>query len=380
MVCVEEVSIGDFVEYEGEVYEILELSPLDPAETGTDGKNKFRVVLELQSNKSQKTINFQATHDLDLTDAPGKQTKIGKGRREAVSGESDVNPESLAKWQKKVVEKNEGDRANIRKIVGDNVFFAHLDEAENNELIDVVFDKSFNAGDVLMRQGAQGDLFYIIDKGDAEIFVLDENKNEKLVRSCKDGDSFGELALMYNAPRNATVKAKTDLRCWCMDRESFKYVIMGGSIRKRDRYLGFLDSVKIFSTMDVSEKMKLVDALIPRKVKSGVSVVKQGDAADMFYIVEKGKLTVSQLNPQGVDEVVNEKNPGDYFGEIALMSDMPRSATVTTVEDSVLLTLDRNTFISLLGPMADLLRRNVALYKTYIDYTRVVSVEETNAQ
>jgi len=97
-----------------------------------------------------------------------------------------------------------------------------------------------------------------------------------------------------------------------------------------------------------------------------------------FYIVEKGKLTVSQLNPQGVDEIVNEKKPGDYFGEIALMSDMPRSATVTTVEDSVLLTLDRNTFISLLGPMADLLRRNVALYKTYIDYTRVVSTDDSS--
>jgi len=228
-----------------------------------------------------------------------------------------------------------------------------------------------------MRQGDEGDLFYIIDKGDAEIFVFDENKNEKLVRSCKEGDSFGELALMYHAPRNATVKAKTELRCWCMDRESFKYVIMGGSIKKRKRYLGFLDSVKIFSTMEVSEKMKLVDALIPRKVKAGVSVVKQGDAADMYYIVEKGKLTVSQLNPQGVDEIVNEKNAGDYFGEVALMCDMPRSATVTTVEDSILLTLDRNTFISVLGPMGDLLRRNVALYKTYIDYTRVVSGEES---
>jgi len=95
---------------------------------------------------------------------------------------------------------------------------------------------------------------------------------------------------MYNAPRNATVKAKTFLRCWCMDRESFKYVIMGGSIRKRDRYLGFLDSVKVFTTMDVSEKMKLVDALIPRKVKSGVSVVKQGDAADMFLYCRKRKV------------------------------------------------------------------------------------------
>jgi len=72
-----------------------------------------------------------------------------------------------------------------------------------------------------------------------------------------------------------------------------------------------------------------------------------------------------------------KKNAGDYFGEVALMCDMPRSATVTTVEDSILLTLDRNTFISVLGPMGDLLRRNVALYKTYIDYTRVVSGEES---
>ena len=244
-------------------------------------------------------------------------------------------------------------------------------------MIDVVFEKIFDGGDVLMKEGDEGDLFYVIESGEADIFVANnETGDDVLVRECKAGDSFGELALMYNAPRNATVKARTRMRCWCMDRENFKYVIMGGSIKKQERYLSFIDSIVIFSTMDRAEKLKLVDALIPRKVKAGSVIVRQGDVGDMFYIVEHGMVIVEQTKPDGAIEIVNEKGPGNYFGEIALIADMLRSATVTAKVDSVLLTVDRKSFVSLLGPVQPLLRRSVALYKTYIDYTSVADYDD----
>jgi len=364
---------GEFISYQGQVVEVSDLRPVIPPEVGNDDRNML--LLELCSpNGDVTTIKVNASDGFELEIPPGSDESMPR-RRQGVSSESGFGADKVRSWKKVVVLKTPDERENIRRLVRHNVFFDHLDEIEENEMIDVVFEKRFESSDVLMKQGDEGDLFYVIESGEADIYVSNEHGQDILVRECKLGDSFGELALMYNAPRNATVKARTTMRCWCMDRENFKYVIMGGSIKKQERYLSFIDSIEIFSTMDRAEKLKLVDALIPRKVKAGSVVVRQGDVGDMFYIVEHGLLIVEQKNLLGELEVVNEKGPGNYFGEIALIADMMRSATVTAKVDCVLLTVDRKSFISVLGPVQPLLRRSVALYKTYVDYTAVAEIQ-----
>jgi cAMP-dependent protein kinase regulator len=376
MVCAAELNVGEFVDFFGEIVEITDVQPVIPPEIGPDGRSKLQIEVTSSWDGTTKTYIAAASEEFQLENAPGSDSAAGSRRRAGVSSEPGVGADTLQTWKKVVIPKTPEERENIRALVKHNVFFDHLEETEENELIDVVFDRRFEAGDTLMKEGDEGDHFYVIESGEADIFVANENGNDVLVRQCKPGDSFGELSLMYNAPRNATVKARTPLRCWCMDRNNFKFVIMGGNIRKQERYMAFLEGIQTFGTMDTAERMKLVDALIPRKVSAGSTVVRQGDIADMFYIVEKGALNVAQLTPNGEQEVVNIKTAGDYFGEIALIADIPRSATVTAVEDCVLLTVDRKTFVSIVGPIEPLIRRNVALYKTYVDYTNIATERE----
>jgi cAMP-dependent protein kinase regulator len=80
----------------------------------------------------------------------------------------------------------------------------------------------------------------VIDQGEVEIFV-----NGELATTIGEGGSFGELALIYGTPRAATVRAKTDVKLWGIDRDSYRRILMGSTIRKRKMYEEFLSRVSI---------------------------------------------------------------------------------------------------------------------------------------
>lgn len=72
--------------------------------------------------------------------------------------------------------------------------------------------------------------------------------NNDLVTTIQEGGSFGELALIYGTPRAATVRAKTDVKLWGIDRDSYRRILMGSTIRKRKMYEEFLSRVSILGT------------------------------------------------------------------------------------------------------------------------------------
>jgi len=256
--------------------------------------------------------------------------------------------------------KSEEDEAQIRSTIKSNAFFAHLDDECVSELTQAIFPKHFQEGEVVMNQGDMGDNLYIVQDGQAGVFVLSaKTKKEDLVRVCNSGDTFGEISLMYSCPRTATVRAQSALKCWCVDRLAFTQVVLKASINKRDAYETFLRKVAAFSNLNQGEIHKLIDALMPRKVAQGVTIIKEGEeVAQIFYIIEKGSVVVTQRDEKGIDRVVNRKGPGDYFGEVALLENKPRNATVMTSEDSVLLCLERETFDAILGPLKAIMERN----------------------
>ena len=185
--------------------------------------------------------------------------------------------------------------------------------------------------------------------------------NDKLVMQCGPGDSFGELALMYNAPRAATVKATSQTLCWAMDRETFKLTLMEHTLKKREKYEAFLEDVPILSSLLQYERLTIADALVPMEFKKGDNIVQQGDVGDKFYIIEEG---TCKIFVNGHED--NEIEAGGYFGELALLFGGLRAATITASSARVkVLALDRTTFTGVMGPLHNILKRNGEQYKKY---------------
>jgi cAMP-dependent protein kinase regulator len=219
-----------------------------------------------------------------------------------------------------------------------------------------------HAGEVIIQQGDEGDNFYVIDHGEVDIYV-----NGEYVSTIGEGGSFGELALIYGTPRAATVKAKTDVKLWGIDRDSYRRILMGSTIRKRKMYEEFLSKVSILESLDKWERLTVADALEPVQFDDGQEIVRQGDPGEDFFIITEGTACVLQRRSENEEPVeVGKLGPSDYFGEIALLLDRPRAATVVARGILKCVKMDRTRFERVLGPCSDILKRNIAQYNSFV--------------
>nr|XP_036219787.1 cAMP-dependent protein kinase type I regulatory subunit isoform X4 [Bactrocera oleae] len=283
-------------------------------------------------------------------------------RRGGISAEP-VTEEDATSYVKKVVPKDYKTMAALSKAIAKNVLFSHLDENERSDIFDAMFPVTHLMGENIIQQGDEGDNFYVIDHGEVEVFV-----NSELVTTIGEGGSFGELALIYGTPRAATVRAKTDVKLWGIDRDSYRRILMGSTIRKRKMYEEFLSRVSILESLDKWERLTVADALEPVSFEDGETIVKQGEPGDDFYIILDGTAVVLQRRAEQGDEPaeVGRLGPSDYFGEIALLLDRPRAATVVARGPLKCVKLDRARFERVLGLCADILKRNITQYNSFV--------------
>ncbi|XP_018905520.1 cAMP-dependent protein kinase type I regulatory subunit isoform X2 [Bemisia tabaci] len=305
-----------------------------------------------------QAMSPEDTEDLFPLPAQGQQPPR---RRGGISAEP-VSEEDATSYVKKVVPKDYKTMAALSKAIAKNVLFSHLDENERSDIFDAMFPVNFVSGETIIQQGDEGDNFYVIDQGEVEVYV-----NNELTTTIGDGGSFGELALIYGTPRAATIKAKTDVKLWGIDRDSYRRILMGSTIRKRKVYEGFLSRVSILESLDKWERLTVADALEPVFFNNGETIVKQGMPGDDFYIIVEGTALVLQYRAEGDRPVeVGRLGPSDYFGEIALLLDRPRAATVVAQGPLKCVKLDRARFERVLGPCADILKRNITQYNSFV--------------
>jgi len=285
-----------------------------------------------------------------------------KKRRESICAEKLSDDSCEANLA--VIEKHESEAARINDILISNCFFSHLDEKQRKAVQDTLFMKEYADGEVIIRQGDDGDYFYCIDSGVVEIFINDNELNaRKLVKKCQAGESFGELALLYGAPRAASCIASGNVRLWTLDRVSFKKILMKTTMEVRAANKGFLEMVPLFSNLDEYELMTISDALQEETFEDAEAVVIEGEAGDKFYLIKEGTVVCTKKQSDGsVEEVSRRLASGDYFGELALLTEeKSRQATVTAEGNLVCLSIGSETFNRLVC-IKELLLRNMGTY------------------
>jgi len=200
-----------------------------------------------------------------------------------------------------------------------------------------------------------------------EVWKKDGDSESKCVMKVRQWDSFGELALIYNTPRAATVKATSDCTLWRIDRITYRKIIMGAQMRKRKLYDSFLEKVPILATLQKYERLTVADALEPANFADSQVIIREGDPGDTFYIIVEGQVVVSKQSPDaGPESEVARLYSSSYFGEIALLTDRPRAATVRASGQCKCVKLDRDRFVRVMGPCEEILRRNMSIYNQYM--------------
>ncbi|WWC87761.1 uncharacterized protein L201_002653 [Kwoniella dendrophila CBS 6074] len=268
--------------------------------------------------------------------------------------------------------KTEEQLERIKQAIKPNFLFRNLDEEQETDVLAAMKEVTISSGEMIIEQGAAGDYFYIVENGTLDIFVkkdgqvIDPEKGDrpllgKKVATCKEGSSFGELALMHNAPRAASILSITPCTLWALDRVSFRTILLDHTSRKRRLYESFLSEVQILQSLQPHERAKIADVLESRTFNQGEDVIKQGEAGDEFFLIESGNAIAIKRGDDGRETVVKRYSKGDYFGELALLNKQTRAATVRAEGDEPLRVafLGEQAFTRLLGPVKDIMARSV---------------------
>jgi putative peptide zinc metalloprotease protein len=233
-------------------------------------------------------------------------------------------------------------------------FFEPVPEEARREVAGRLSPVRVPAGAIVFRQGQPGDAFFLIQRGEAEV-VLSRNGTEQSLRTLGPGDYFGEIALLGRTSRTATVRAMSPLFLLALRKGDFDRLLgphVGISERVDQAILESEDlrRLPLLSGLGSAELAEVARRLRRERVAAGADVVRQGEPGTRFYIIQSGQAEVVQDGDAGPRRLALLR-PGDYFGEIALLLDVPRVATVRALTPLEVRTLQREDFESLLSSL-----------------------------
>ncbi|XP_023388519.1 cAMP-dependent protein kinase type I-beta regulatory subunit [Pteropus vampyrus] len=244
----------------------------------------------------------------------------------------------------------------LARAISKNVLFAHLDDNERSDIFDAMFPVTHIAGETVIQQGNEGDNFYVIDQGEVDrepTKVTETTHTRERAGPCGALGKRGAGCGFASAVRGAEEGGG-----------------QGSTLRKRKMYEEFLSKVSILESLEKWERLTVADALETVRFEDGEKIVVQGEPGDDFFIITEGSASVLQrrsLNEEYVE--VGRLGPSDYFGEIALLLNRPRAATVVARGPLKCVKLDRPRFERVLGPVSEILKRNIQRYNSFISLT-----------
>ncbi|CAN8019514.1 unnamed protein product [Ixodes persulcatus] len=243
----------------------------------------------------------------------------------------------------------------IKDAIMENDFLKNLDSSQVREVVDCMYPQVFEAGTLVIRERDVGSHLYVSAEGELEV-----EKEDRVLGRMGPGKAFGELAILYNCTRTASVKAVTKAKVWVLDRRVFQAIMMKTGLQRQEENIQFLRSVPLLQTLSNEVLAKMSDVLEVDFYPAGVYIIRQGTSGDTFFIISHGSVKVTKrIEGTNQEEEIRILNRGDYFGEQALLrrvdTEDKRTANVVSLDPGVeCLALDRDSFIQLIGDLREL--------------------------
>jgi CRP-like cAMP-binding protein/Zn-dependent protease len=260
-----------------------------------------------------------------------------------------IGREIRAVWRRLRFRLETGWRVEASELIDALAMFEDIPVDALNEIAGRVRLRGLGDGQAVFRQGDQPNAFYVVRKGVLEVVEEDaESGGERRLRDLGRGESFGELGLVTAAPRAATVRAVGAAEVFEVDKGVFDH-LLADKLQLPDfeptlQQVVELRGLSCFANLSTAQLWELLDGGAWVSFVPGDTIMRQGDVGDSFYAISSGQVDIVKD-----ERLVNTIGRGSYFGEVALLMEVPRTATVTARTPVRAFRLDRGGFDRLVG-------------------------------
>jgi CRP-like cAMP-binding protein len=235
-------------------------------------------------------------------------------------------------------------------------YFASLSDAALEEVAGKLEVADFAAGEEIVHQDSEGDSFYFLSEGEVEVRKRTHLGQTAVLSTLSGTDVFGEMALLTGSPRAASVTARTDVTVFRLPKNDFERVVLMDScatrmMERREQGYEEFDKVKMqepFAGLDPGQMSVLLHRLRERTYGPEEEIVTQGQKGEEYFIIKSGSVAVLKTTLSDKPEIAAVLGQDEAFGEESLLTDSVRSATIRTLEETVVFTLSRSDFDSIL--------------------------------
>ena len=252
-----------------------------------------------------------------------------------------------------VHEKTENEVKLIEEAIENNFIFKGLESGQRTTLVKAFEKHSVRANGIIIKEGETGDYFYIVATGRVSFSI-----GGKTVGAEGTAASFGDLALLYDSPRAATCTASEATELWRVGQNTFRQILAKMRISGDQEFIHVLQKVPFLKDIEKKYLNTMASAASLKTYKKGEVIIKKGDEGDVFYIIQEGRVVVTDIEYGGNAYDDQVLKAGSYFGERAIVKKEPRVANVTTTQETSAYCISREVFLKVLGPLEDLISKS----------------------
>lgn len=234
---------------------------------------------------------------------------------------------------------------NTAFVDSDEFIFSHLSTQERDHLVAAMQLQTIKKGATVIKQGDMGDYLYILKEGKLT-FLVD---GKEVGTADSPGSIFGELALLYDCPRAATVRADEECQLYRVSQHTFRHIQVAHALQSVDEAREMLKQNRMFEGLSDSMIGTLTDSLLRKEFKKGQIIVNKDEEIQGLYIVKEGTVKVTNVSVGSTKYADIRFGPGECFGEGALVAERPTAGDATAATDCVIWILTKERFFRTLG-------------------------------
>jgi serine/threonine protein phosphatase PrpC/CRP-like cAMP-binding protein len=263
-------------------------------------------------------------------------------------------------WKKLATEKTEEEKKGIAEAIKASVMFRNVNDEQREMIYSCMESVKVKKGTWVIRQGTVGDRYYIIDEGQFEVRILPDGTEDVTgeggntvhvyegSRQMNSHPAFGELALMYSAPRSASIVAQSDGHLWALHRSAFRQILVQAQ-DDRQPLKKALGEIPYFQYMDSDGINKLAAIMDETTFGRGENITHQGQPGKALYIIQRGSCYTTQMTPTKTER--GTIKAGACFGDEIFSGSGAYGMSVMALQTTTCWQLDADLMKKTMGPL-----------------------------